>query len=113
MSLSSDQDLLCDLTRSIELLEDFEKHPHPQPQQHEEPLPSTRTGRVIIAGAGIGGLFLAILLERIGIPYILLERAPRVKPLGTLQSVKIVNPPCAPVHFISDRGVPISLALTP
>ncbi|KAF9946813.1 hypothetical protein BGZ72_011104, partial [Mortierella alpina] len=83
MSLSSDQDLLVDLTKSIELLEDFEKYPHQQPQHHEEPLSSNRTGRVIIAGAGIGGLFLAILLERMGIPYLLLERAPRVKPLGS------------------------------
>ncbi|KAG9320563.1 hypothetical protein KVV02_008773, partial [Mortierella alpina] len=83
MSLSSDHDLLGDLTMSIELLDDFEKYAHHQPQQHEEPLSSSQAGRVIIAGAGIGGLFLAILLERIGIPYLLLERAPRVKPLGS------------------------------
>ncbi|KAF9287646.1 hypothetical protein BGZ68_001505 [Mortierella alpina] len=83
MSLSSDQDLLCDLTMSIELLEDFEKCAHQRTPQHEEPLSTSRAGRVIIAGAGIGGLFLAILLERIGIPYLLLERAPRVKPLGS------------------------------
>ena len=33
MSLSSDQDLLCDLTMSIELLEDFEKCAHQRTPQ--------------------------------------------------------------------------------
>jgi len=37
---------------------------------------------VIIVGAGLGGLTLAILLEKAGIPYKVLERSPAVKPLG-------------------------------
>lgn len=39
--------------------------------------------KVIIVGAGIGGLVLAILLEQAGVPYEILERATVVKPLGT------------------------------
>lgn len=35
-----------------------------------------------ITGAGIGGLFLAILLDKAGIPYEIYERAAVVKPLG-------------------------------
>ncbi|GJJ75053.1 hypothetical protein EMPS_07411 [Entomortierella parvispora] len=38
---------------------------------------------VIIVGAGIGGLTLALLLERAGVPYIILEKASSSKPLGS------------------------------
>ncbi|KAF9347981.1 hypothetical protein BGX26_000561 [Mortierella sp. AD094] len=38
---------------------------------------------VLIVGAGIGGLTLAILLEQINIPYQIFERASEVKPLGS------------------------------
>jgi len=38
--------------------------------------------RVIIVGAGLGGLFLAIILEHIGIDYYIHERASTIKPLG-------------------------------
>ncbi|KAG0000468.1 hypothetical protein BGZ79_005913 [Entomortierella chlamydospora] len=38
---------------------------------------------VMIAGAGIGGLFLGLLLERQNIPYMIYERAPEVRPLGS------------------------------
>ncbi|KAF9366818.1 hypothetical protein BGX34_006087 [Mortierella sp. NVP85] len=37
---------------------------------------------VLISGGGIGGLVLAILLERANIPYHIFEKAPTVKPLG-------------------------------
>ncbi|KAK3817332.1 MAG: hypothetical protein J3Q66DRAFT_339539 [Benniella sp.] len=37
---------------------------------------------VLISGAGLGGLFLAILLERANIPYQVFEKAPHVVPLG-------------------------------
>ena len=40
--------------------------------------------RVIIVGAGIGGLVLAILMEKASIPYEILERATEVKMLGNL-----------------------------
>lgn len=38
--------------------------------------------RVIIVGAGIGGLMLGILLQRMDVTYQIFERAPKVKPLG-------------------------------
>lgn len=38
--------------------------------------------RVLIAGAGLGGLFLGILLERAGIPYEIFERSTEMRPLG-------------------------------
>ncbi|KAF9352883.1 hypothetical protein BGX26_009321 [Mortierella sp. AD094] len=42
--------------------------------------------KVLIVGAGIGGLTLAILLEQINIPYHIFERASEVKPLGSAMS---------------------------
>lgn len=38
---------------------------------------------VLIVGAGIAGLLLAILLDQIDVPYQIFERAAVVKPLGT------------------------------
>ncbi|KAF8932601.1 hypothetical protein EDD21DRAFT_379031 [Dissophora ornata] len=40
--------------------------------------------KVMIAGAGIGGLFLAILLERQNVPYMIYERASEVKSFGSV-----------------------------
>lgn len=37
---------------------------------------------VLIAGAGLGGLTAALLLETAGINYMVFERAAKVKPLG-------------------------------
>ncbi|KAF9365943.1 hypothetical protein BGX34_007302, partial [Mortierella sp. NVP85] len=46
--------------------------------------PETRAKPVVmIVGAGIGGLMLALLLERLGLSYRVYERAPEVKPLGS------------------------------
>ncbi|KAF9091890.1 hypothetical protein BGX29_002362 [Mortierella sp. GBA35] len=42
--------------------------------------------KVIIVGAGIAGLMMGILLDKMDIPYQILERAPKVKPLGALMS---------------------------
>lgn len=50
-------------------------------QNQEEPQPAD-TVRVMIVGAGIGGLMLAALLESASIEYSVFERAPDVKPLG-------------------------------
>ncbi|KAG0041323.1 hypothetical protein BGZ83_002002 [Gryganskiella cystojenkinii] len=50
--------------------------------ENERPRP-----RVLIAGAGVAGLFLAILLDRAGIPYEILERASAVKPLGSVLGI--------------------------
>ncbi|KAF9896715.1 hypothetical protein BX616_006890, partial [Lobosporangium transversale] len=38
---------------------------------------------VLIAGAGIGGLFLGLLLERQNVPYMIYERAPEIRCLGS------------------------------
>jgi cation diffusion facilitator CzcD-associated flavoprotein CzcO len=45
-------------------------------------LPPRAYPRVIIVGAGLGGLMLAILLDKMDVPYHIFERAPKVKPLG-------------------------------
>ncbi|KAG0305562.1 hypothetical protein BGZ98_003939 [Dissophora globulifera] len=45
--------------------------------------------RVIIVGAGISGVFLAILLERANIPYQIFERASAVKQLGAVMSLNV------------------------
>ncbi|KAG0313603.1 hypothetical protein BGZ99_008716 [Dissophora globulifera] len=50
--------------------------------------------KVLIVGAGIGGLFLGILLERAGIEYEIFERAAQIKPLG---SVLVSGPTILPV----------------
>ncbi|KAG0222754.1 hypothetical protein BGW42_006342 [Actinomortierella wolfii] len=38
---------------------------------------------VLIVGAGLGGLMLAALLERAGVPYVVLERSQEARPLGS------------------------------
>ncbi|KAF9173438.1 hypothetical protein BGX20_003213 [Mortierella sp. AD010] len=42
---------------------------------------------VMIVGAGLGGLLLGVLLERINVPYHIFERAPVVKPLGAVMAL--------------------------
>ncbi|KAF9347776.1 hypothetical protein BGX26_000759 [Mortierella sp. AD094] len=49
----------------------------------------TNPPRVMIVGAGIAGVFLAILLDRAGIPYEIYERASTVKQLGAVMSVNV------------------------
>ncbi|KAF9410340.1 hypothetical protein BGZ94_001678 [Podila epigama] len=53
------------------------------------PLNQTRGNkpRVLIVGAGLGGVTLGILLEKAGIPYDIFERAAIVKPLGSAISL--------------------------
>ncbi|KAG0346663.1 hypothetical protein BG005_000616 [Podila minutissima] len=45
--------------------------------------------RVMIVGAGLGGVTLALLLERANVPYALFERAAQVKPLGSAISLGV------------------------
>ncbi|KAG0273759.1 hypothetical protein BGZ95_010416 [Linnemannia exigua] len=49
--------------------------------------------RVLIVGAGLGGLTLAILLEQAGIDYQILERAAEVRPIGSAMTVSFVIMP--------------------
>jgi hypothetical protein len=46
------------------------------------PLVTDKPPHVLIAGAGLAGLFLGILLEEAGIPYAIFERSAEIKPLG-------------------------------
>ncbi|KAG0305464.1 hypothetical protein BGZ98_004085 [Dissophora globulifera] len=52
------------------------------------------TPEVLIVGAGLGGIMLGILLEQIGIPYRIFERATKLKPLG---SVMTLGPTILPI----------------
>lgn len=46
------------------------------------PLVTDKSPHVLIAGAGLAGLFLGIFLERAGIPYEIFERSAQIKALG-------------------------------
>ncbi|KAF9109453.1 hypothetical protein BGX27_007599 [Mortierella sp. AM989] len=52
----------------------------------QQSLHERREPEVLIVGAGIGGLALAILLEQLNFPYHIFERASEVKPLGSAMS---------------------------
>ena len=49
-----------------------------------EPVDTNPKPQVLIVGAGLGGLLLGALLERADIPYVILERASSIKPLGKI-----------------------------
>ncbi|OAQ29395.1 FAD/NAD(P)-binding domain-containing protein [Linnemannia elongata AG-77] len=51
------------------------------------PLVTDRPPRVLIAGAGLAGLFLGILLEKAGIPYEIFERSAQIRPIGAIMSL--------------------------
>jgi len=77
-------------------VDEFDETPSKYPSKLP-PKSDGKTPHVIIVGAGIGGLFLAILLDRAGIPYEIYERAPSVRPLGKderEQYVKRSSSPC-------------------
>ncbi|KAF9157528.1 hypothetical protein BGX21_005770, partial [Mortierella sp. AD011] len=49
--------------------------------------PECTKPKVLIVGAGIGGLTLAAILEKANIPYEIFEKASSIKPLGSAISV--------------------------
>ncbi|KAF9154673.1 hypothetical protein BG015_000275 [Linnemannia schmuckeri] len=51
------------------------------------PLVTDAPPRVLIAGAGLAGLFLGVLLEKAGIPYDIFERSSEIKPIGAIMSL--------------------------
>ncbi|KAF8920059.1 hypothetical protein BGZ52_012178, partial [Haplosporangium bisporale] len=53
----------------------------PRPPLTEQEMEDMKKPKVLIVGAGLGGITLGILLERAGIPYEIYERAAQVKPL--------------------------------
>lgn len=55
------------------------------------PLVTDKPPRVLIAGAGLAGLFLGILLEKAGIPYEIFERSVQIRPLGKDAFLDSVN----------------------
>ncbi|KAG0044409.1 hypothetical protein BGZ83_010354, partial [Gryganskiella cystojenkinii] len=67
-------------------IEEFDETPAKYPSKFPPPSDG-KTPYVIIVGAGIGGLFLAILLEKAGIRYEIFERASEVKPLGSIMAI--------------------------
>ncbi|KAF9943157.1 hypothetical protein BGZ70_006031, partial [Mortierella alpina] len=68
--------------------------------------------KVLIVGAGPGGLTLGILLERAGIDYLLLERTPSIRPLGSAIALSsVVQPVFAQLGLleeIHEHSKPIS-----
>ncbi|KAF9150602.1 hypothetical protein BGX20_005637, partial [Mortierella sp. AD010] len=71
----------------------------------------TTKPKVLIVGAGIGGLTLGAILEKANIPYEIFEKASTMKPLG---SALAVGPPVMPMFTqlgildqIAEKGIPI------
>ncbi|KAF9366815.1 hypothetical protein BGX34_006084 [Mortierella sp. NVP85] len=79
---------------------------------------------VLISGAGLGGLFLAILLERANIPYHIYEKAPHVVPLGAsiginanifpafdqlglMEEIERIGRPCTSIDLFDENLKPI------
>jgi hypothetical protein len=59
----------------------------PRPPLTPEELENSKKPKVIIVGAGLGGLTLAILLHKANIPFDVYERAREVIPLGKIANV--------------------------
>ncbi|KAF9399752.1 hypothetical protein BGX21_005662, partial [Mortierella sp. AD011] len=68
--------------------------------------------KVLIAGAGIGGLFLAILLERQNVPYTIYERTKDPKPIGSVMGLNAKIMPVFEQLGLVDELMSISLPCT-
>jgi len=74
--------------RARQSVDEFDDNPTKHPSQL--PLKSDGKTHVLIVGAGLAGLLLAILLDKAGIPYQIYERAASVKPLGMIREVSVI-----------------------
>ncbi|GJJ68679.1 hypothetical protein EMPS_01025 [Entomortierella parvispora] len=72
--------------RTRKPVDEFDDTPVKYPSQLP-PKSDGKTPHVMIVGAGLAGLLLAILLDKAGIPYEIYERASTVKPLGSIMSL--------------------------
>ncbi|KAG0331619.1 hypothetical protein BG004_001586 [Podila humilis] len=71
-----------------------------RPPMTEEERATMNKPKVLIVGAGIGGLILGAFLEKGGIPYQLFERASEVKPYGSAMSVGAIS-----AHLFKQIGI--------
>ncbi|KAG9062245.1 hypothetical protein KI688_006577 [Linnemannia hyalina] len=60
---------------------------------HERSVMHAKRPKVLIVGAGLGGLALGMILEKSDTPYEIFERAPEVKPLGSAISLTSTSAP--------------------
>ncbi|KAF9346516.1 hypothetical protein BGX26_001959 [Mortierella sp. AD094] len=72
-------------------------------------MPGIAPPNVLIVGGGIGGLFLAILLERQGVPYMIYERTKGPRPLGSVMGLDATIMPVFEQLGLLDELMSISL----
>ncbi|KAF9278763.1 hypothetical protein BGZ88_000374 [Linnemannia elongata] len=76
--------------------------------QHDRKLMHAKRPKVLIVGAGLGGLTLGAILEKSDIPYEIFERAAKVKPLGSCVSLNATTAPLMRQLGIYDEFVAMS-----
>lgn len=73
---------LLEKTTELELADSHASAAKPKPPLTQDDLINQENPKVLIVGAGIGGLMLGNFLQKGGIDFLILERAKEVKPLG-------------------------------
>lgn len=79
--------------------------------KHDRTVMYTKRPKVLIVGAGLGGLTLGMILQKTDIPYEIIERASEVKPLGAGIVINCTVTPAFKQCGIYDEFVSISKAL--
>ncbi|KAF9091032.1 hypothetical protein BGX23_005548 [Mortierella sp. AD031] len=64
---------------------------------------STKRPKVLIVGAGLGGLTLGAILQKSDIPYEIFERAPEIKPLGIQDEVVALGKNSDSIHVYNEK----------